>query len=150
MFRRLAREAVIFSLLGMVLAAVGSFAYMHYSQAKSIQSERAKLQSDCSGLTAAGVDWVEAVSNGYTTTRAECNLAFGTSLVSITPDNPETLPADFFRKRDAALDEGARIKNLKIDDQSNALVAAIVGLCGFVGGFVIWGFYRLVRFAVEG
>jgi hypothetical protein len=37
---RLAREAVIFMLLGMVLAAVGSFVYMHHVEAVSIRTQR--------------------------------------------------------------------------------------------------------------
>ena len=66
------------------------------------------------------------------------------------PDPPATLPADFFIKQDAALAEGNRIKNLKGDNSSNAIVAGIVGLYGFAGGFALWILYRLIRFAVKG
>jgi hypothetical protein len=150
MFRRLAREAVIFMLLGMLLAAVGGFVYMHHSEAVSIRNQRDALKRECDGLAHVGGEYWTGLADGRMTTVAECNLVFGTNLVSITPDNPETLPPDFFSKRDAALAEGTRIKNLKIDNAENALVAGIVGLYGFAGGIALWILYRLVRFAVKG
>jgi hypothetical protein len=47
MFRRLCREAVIFMLLGLVVAAVSSFVYMHHSEATSIQGQRDALKKNC-------------------------------------------------------------------------------------------------------
>lgn len=46
--------------------------------------------------------------------------------------------------------EGERIKNLKIDYVGNALASLVIGAYGFVAGFGLWAFYRLVRFAVKG
>ena len=50
----------------------------------------------------------------------------------------------------AGISSVTRIKNLKVDDGSNALVAGIVGLYGFRGGIALWISYRLVRSAVKG
>jgi len=149
MFRRLAREAVIFMLLGMVLAAVGGFIYMHHNEAVSIRNQRDALKRECDGLARVGGEYWTRLADGHMTTVAECNLAFGTSLAPIS-QAPDFIPDDFFSKRDAALAEGTRIKNLKIDNLSNALAAAVIGFYGFAGGFGVWLFYRLVRFAVKG
>lgn len=161
MFRRLAREAVIFALLGMLLSGVGCFVYLHHSQARYIQSQRETLSKPCSHLTQPvrpGIDPPEgydyfgsALSDEPMVTRAECNLVFGTNLPSLMVDD-ETLryAHDFYTRRDAALAEGTRIKSLKIDDGSNAIVSGVVGLYGFAGGIGLWILYRLARFAVKG
>jgi hypothetical protein len=86
MFRRLAREAVIFMLLGMVLAAVGSFIYLRHDIAY----------------------WTAEIAK------------YGGTVVA-----PATI-------------------------SETAVTAAVFGLYGFIGGFGVWLFYRLVRFAVKG
>ncbi len=157
MMRRLAREAVIFMLAGLFLAAVGSFTYLHHSEVKYIQSQRDALRMPCDQLTRPvrpavdppeGYDYFGSALSGPMVTRAECNLVFGTNLASLPA--PTSFAPDFYNRRDAALAEGTRITNLKIDNLSNASVAAINGLYGFAGGFGTWLFYRLVRFAVKG
>jgi hypothetical protein len=51
MLRRLAREAVIFMLLGMMLAAVGSFVHSFHDEAESIKSQRDALKLPCEQMT---------------------------------------------------------------------------------------------------
>ena len=63
---------------------------------------------------------------------------------------PTSYAPDFYNRQAAALAEGNRIRNLKIDYRRSAIAAALLGMFGFVVGFGIWVFYRLVRFAVEG
>jgi hypothetical protein len=107
MLRRLAREAVIFSLLGMALTAVGSFAYIYHGDAKSIQLERDQLKKNCGALADGSWDYLTSIHDGQMTTRSECNLVFGTTLQPLSPGKaPDTLPADFFTKQSAALVEG--------------------------------------------
>jgi len=98
MFRRLAREAVIFMLLGMLLAAVGGFVYVHHSEAVSIRNQQDALKRECDGLAHVGGEYWTRLADGRMTTVAECNLVFGTNLVSITPDNLETLPPGFLQQ----------------------------------------------------
>jgi hypothetical protein len=157
MVRRLAREAVIFMLSGMVLAAVSSFAYMHHSEAKAIQSQRDALKMPCEQMTRPvrpnidppeGYDYFGSMLDAPMVTRAECNLVFGTNVESLP--TPTAYGRDFYNRRDASLAEGVRIKNLRIDNQANAMVAAVIGLYGFAAGLGVWLFYRLVRFAIKG
>jgi hypothetical protein len=151
MLRRLAREAVIFSLLGMVLTAVGSFVYMYHGEIKSIRVERDQLKKNCDALAKGSWDDFTSIEDGQMTTRSECNLAFGTTLQPLSPEKaPDTLPADFFTKQSDALAEGNRIKNLKVNYASDVLAATLMGLSGFATGFCLWLFYRLVRFAITG
>ena len=157
MVRRLAREAVIFMLLGMTLAAVGGFVHVFYGEANSIKSQRDALKSPCEHLTRPvrpdvdppeGYDYFRSALDAPMVTRAECNLVFGTNAPSLP--TPTSYAPDFYKRRAAAFAEGDRIKNLKIDYRRSAIAAALLGMFGFVGGFCIWFFYRLVRFAVEG
>ena len=94
-----------------------------------------------------GWDYDVTIADERMTTRSECNLVFGTTLPSLSP--PPSTP-DFLAKENSALAEGTRIKNRKVDDPSNAIIAAVIGLWGFPGGFGVWLFYRLVRFAIKG
>lgn len=157
MVRRLAREAIIFMLLGMTLAAIGSFAYVSYGQAQSVKSQRNALTMPCEQMTRPirpdidppeGYDYFGSALDAPMVTRAECNLVFGTNVQSLPP--PTSYAPDFYNRQAAALAEGERIKNLKIDYLGNAIVAAFAGMYGFAGGFCVWFFYRLVRFAVKG
>ncbi len=155
--RKLAREAVIFMLLGLLFAFACSFFYMHHTQAKFIQSQREPLKLTCLHLTQPvrpgidppeGYDYFASATDEPLVTRAECNLIFGTNLESLP--TPTSYAPDFYNRQAAALAEGTRIKNLKINNLELALTAFVGGLFGFVAGFCIWLFYRLVRFAIQG
>jgi len=144
-------------LLGMVLSGVGSFVYLHHSEAKAIQAQRDALKMPCEQMTRPvrpgidppeGYDYFGNALEKPMVTRTECNLVFGTNIESLPP--PASYAPDFYNRRDAALAEGTRIKNLKIDNLSNALVAGVFGLYGFAGGLGVWLLYRLVRFAITG
>jgi hypothetical protein len=176
MFRRLAREAVIFMLLGMALAAVGSFVYMHHAEAKSIQAQRDSLKMLCDGLTRWPIGTTAIEQDGVPLVSAvECGLAFGKEddghidydvlnkqfgghapplpMVPIPPGTttvPVVLAADYDARVQDLKTEGTRIKNLKIDNTADVFAAAVIGLYGFAGGLGVWLFYRLVRFAVKG
>lgn len=175
MFRRLAREAVIFMLLGLLIAAVGSFAYMHHSEAVSIRNQREAIKKGCTQLDDGGIDV-------YGRTRTDLSGGFVKPteinkhdpvqvvkdpkfwaldpqskydvLMSIDPEFVALKESD--RRAVVALfvlptkEECLRVKNLQINNLSNALAAAVVGLYGFAGGFGVWAFYRLVRFAFKG
>ena len=142
MIRRLAREAVIFMLLGMTLAAVGGFVHVFYGEAESIKSQRDALKTPCEHLTRPvrpgryppeGYDYFGSSLDAPMVTRAECNLVFGTNVPSFR--TPTSYAPDFYKRRAAALAESNRIKNLKIDYRRSAIAAALLGMFGFVGGF---------------
>ncbi len=144
-------------LLGMMLGGIGSFVYLHHSEGKAIQAQRAALKMPCEQLTRPvnpatdppeGYDYFGSALAGPMITRAECNLVFGTNRESLP--TPTSSAPNFYNRRDAALAEGVRIRNLKIDNLAIALVAGVIALYGFAGGLGIWLMYRLVHFAITG
>ena len=46
-FRRIAREAVIFMLIGLALSSVGAFIYKYHDQTQVIQKQRSWLRTRC-------------------------------------------------------------------------------------------------------
>lgn len=158
-------------LLGLLFAFAGAFIIGRHTEAKSIQAQRNALRNDCNILRTgpSGIDNLESSPPyGMMTTRAECTLAFGITFdtpvkVPISKDKPslsegatatvgayQSTDDNFLRKQKAALEQGNYIKNLKVDNVALAFSASLLGLGGFVGGFCIWLFYRLVRFAIKG
>jgi hypothetical protein len=167
-FRRTAREAVIFMLAGLALSAVGMFVYSYHEQARSIRFDRLALKVICDseGLTPLTIVKsktlpktipapVPVAPPGFnpvptvpTLDLVKCTAAFGSETTDLTAglDISDQLARDYVEARA----EGLRIKNLKVDFADCALTGAIGGGFGFVGGFGVWLFYRLVRFAVKG
>jgi ABC-type multidrug transport system fused ATPase/permease subunit len=154
--RSLAREAVIFMLLGLLLSSTGTFIYLSRSQSKAHKVLRDVLWENCEGLRTRGSHSISNGGGSYTTP-AECSEVFenwaatdwkrqelGNASGSIRPLQLSS------EDLDNALSDGKRIKNLKIDSAGHALVALLVGAYGFVAGLGVWFFYRLVRFAVKG
>ena len=165
-------------LLGLLLTAASIFAVRHRSETESIRGQREALRKNCNLLTEGPAGATVLEDDGtIKATIAECGSLFGTNpnkggysprkVVTITSDSPSLPgkwsvepqpdgtvnyhPADLFEKQQQdMLTEGARIKNLNIDNLDIAFVAFLGGLYGFVGGFCIWLFYRLVRFAIKG
>jgi hypothetical protein len=156
--RKLAREAVIFMLATMVLSATCGFFYDRHSQAQDIRKQRAELKKQCDlgesnafsiGLTVENPDRTNI-------TQEECAMVFGSSVYpppktkiettlppGATVDNePWPVTADIY--------EADRILALRIDNTASAEIAAFVAPWGFLAGFGIWLFYRLVRFAIVG
>jgi len=136
-----------------------------------VKAQRDTLRNNCNILEAgpSGIDNLEpSPPYGMMTTRAECTLAFGINFdtpvkAPISRDKlslPEGATAtvgayqstddNFLRKQKAALEQGNYIKNLKVDNVAIALSASLLGLGGFAGGFGVWLFYRLIRFAIQG
>jgi hypothetical protein len=152
-FRKLAREAVIFMLAGLFLAATGSFIYLCRQDLTRIRAARQDLKQECDTLRSLPPGfgpYTRRLSDDHVTSQAECDLVFGPDKTKPPQTAPKTLPADFFKIMDDTKAEGTRIKNMKIDYAGNALVSLVVGAYGFAAGFGIWIFYRLVRFAVKG
>jgi hypothetical protein len=149
-FRKIAREAVIFMLLGLLLSSTGAFAFMHHDAVKSIKAQRDGLKKNCDSIPSWGVG-EKGPSDAHSTTQAECSLVFGTKLYPPRPYDPGVkLSQESIQDDNDALGEGERIKNLKVDNVENALASLIVGAYGFAGGLGVWIFYRLVRFALKG
>ncbi len=161
--RKLAREAVIFMLLGMLLTAAGESLYEHHSQWTDIRAQRAVLKKDCNKLfgrspdadifdraaaKSGAVGDIDSATGEYIS-RAECASVFGASLYP----PPDFIPVPDPNQRQSeitALAEAARIKNLAVNNGQIALEALFLAPFGFLGGLGVWLFYRLIRFAVTG
>jgi hypothetical protein len=118
MVRRLAREAVIFMLVGMTLAAVGGFVNVFCGQAQSIKSQRDALKTPCEHLPRPvrpdvdppeGYDYFGSALDAPMVTRAECNLVVGTNVPSLP--TPTSYAPDFYNRQAAALAEGTERGN---------------------------------------
>ena len=162
--RKLSREAVIFMLLGMLLSAVVTFLYLHHSQAKEIQVQLDQLKRDCDSMPswAAGTS-VPIGSYEHGHSREECHSVFGASWQKLHPYTLPPLPpgATLTSPPNKTTDPWAVVSitpgaqfapriNLSIDNLANIFSSMVAGGFGFVGGFGVWIFYRLLRFAVKG
>ena len=128
LLRRLAREAVIFMLLGMLLAAVGSFIYLHHNEVVSIRNRTAVMEppGPDAGPNASQCIWLDQ---------------------PFDPQGPLVPISELPKSEQECIRTELRnhLNNLEL-----ALAASVVGLYGFAGGFGVWLFYRLVRFAITG
>jgi hypothetical protein len=158
LLRRLAREAVIFMLAGLLLTAIGFFAYRHHSEAVSVQVRRIaerKRSGECVTKAMAQQANAQAAAEAMysVTSRADAKtmsekeiLAAETKALNSMPLNP-VLSAGTFDMPDECIDRSQQAVPV-----SNWVLAfiPIIQLYGFFGGFGVWLFYRLVRFAVKG
>jgi hypothetical protein len=156
--RKLAREAVIFMLVSMLLGFVGTFVYQIHDQRRDINNQRDALDKNCAGFDIAdaspahpAVMMSQSYPDGVFVTRAECTLVFGTKKYPVVNFDPGVkLNEQDTRDYDNALERGKTIMNLKIDYPPALFVSAIIGAWSFAVGLGLWLFYRLVRFAVKG
>jgi hypothetical protein len=156
--RKLAREAVIFMLAGMLLGSISGYVYVCYDQSKTIKTQRSALWNNCEVLRTRGFHVISDFHGNYTGPH-ECNDVFGNW--TETDWKRQELgdasePAGFipyeptFEEINKASAEGQRIKNAKVKYLENLGVLLIFGPGGFAIGLGVWLFYRLVRFAVKG
>jgi hypothetical protein len=145
-------------LAGLLLSATASFAYLHHREVVSLPLSRnaeKKRAAECitkatanqaSSLASARALYsVTSRADAKTMSEAELLAAEKKALESVPP-NP-TLPIGFFVPPDECADRSASLV-----PESNWVLAftPIIWLYGFLGGFGVWLFYRLVRFAVKG
>lgn len=184
-FRAVAREAVIFSLLGMALAGVGAIitAVLYAREAgKSAAREAVHGSlpppigyrvdnsievplSDGTVLFVADCDQVHAKDDIFDEA-ARANARTSEPLPGTIESDCVIFEDNFFKKF------GGQLSAVKLGDvnqvaiekdywqsymqtrdmilKGDAVAVLLVSLAGFPAGFVIWGFYRVVRFAVEG
>lgn len=122
MFRRLAREAVIFMLLGMAVAGVSNFIYRHQRQAVFA------LLHDSAFLSRP--------------------LEERRAILSHTdPDFAALTPEDQQSVLEWSIKARTQMPKNNFELASAALVFSLYGLAG---GFGAWLFYRLIRFAIKG
>ena len=158
-FRQIAREAVIFMLIGLALSSVGAFSYKYHDEEQAIQKQRSWLRTRCDELNRpsvgeAGNSWKlmgsQAPNEAYVS-QAECSIAFGEkSYPPRSYDPGVVLSEESLRQDQDAMETGKIIKNTRVDYSDCAVFGIVCGAYGFMGGFGIWLFYRLIRFVVKG
>jgi hypothetical protein len=156
--RKLAREAVIFMLVGMMLGSISGYVYLCLEQSKTIKTQREQLWNSCEVLRTRGGHLISDIHGNYTTPH-ECSDVFrnwtetdwkrqelgdASEPPGFIPDEPT------FEEINKASAEGLRIKNAKIEYLENLGVLLFFGPGGFAVGLGVWLLYRLVRFAVKG
>jgi hypothetical protein len=157
--RRVAREAVIFMLAGLALVPIGFFAWEHHEEFVSLQVRRdveKKRSAECiakardseadAAADAEALSGVTAPAHAKSMPEAEL-LAAETKALKSAPPHP-TLPAGFLITTPTqCIDLSA---GFVPESNSGLAFAPIIWLYGFIGGFGVWLFYRLVYFAVKG
>jgi hypothetical protein len=179
--RKISREAVIFMLFGMLLSGVGTFVYLHHSQAEEIRAQLTELKRECDSIPSWAIGTsgpIGSYEHGHS--RGECQSVFGASWQQQHPavdlsggfvpkpssdpytkyggaistnDGIEGLPPGAVAKTIGGVSDSVQFApriNVSIDNLANIVPSAIGACFGFVGGFGVWLFYRLVRFAVKG
>jgi hypothetical protein len=156
--RRPAREAVVFMLAGLSMTAIGVFAYRHHSEDISVRERRlaerkrsveciikAEAQQAESLAAAKTLDSVTSRADAKTMSEKEL-LAAETKALNSMPLNP-VLPQGTFDMPDECVDRSPELVAV-----SNWVLAfnPIIWVYGFLCGFGVWLFYRLVRFAIKG
>jgi hypothetical protein len=128
MFRRVAREVVVFMLLGMLLVAIGSFIYLHHNEVVSIRNRTAAMEppGPDAGSSASQCIWLDQ---------------------PFEPQSPLVPLSELPKSEQDCI--RTELRN-HLNNPELALAASVFGLYGFAGGFGVWVFYRLVRFAVTG
>src|SRR5713101_7111635 len=118
--RKIAREAVIFMLVGLALSSVGAFIYEYHGQAQAIQKQRSWLRTRCdelnrpigeTGLKPMG----SQLPNEAYVSQAECIIVFGEK--SYPPRSYEpgvVLSEESLRQDQDAMETGKTIKNTKV------------------------------------
>ena len=85
--RKLAREAVIFMLVGMLLATIGTYADLRYERLKYIQAQRDVLLRECVIVHSSPQGYTLIWDlNGKPTSLAECEFVFGDGKDTVPPE----------------------------------------------------------------
>lgn len=162
--RKLAREAVIFMLSGMLLSAVTVFFYLLHDRVTEIHTQVEGLRKACDSMPSWAEGTVVSIAEPIggreyeNHSREECNDVLGATWkkqhpVTPIPPPPSSDVVNTPLKLTAIPLEpesfSSRI-DLSIHYTENVTASLICGAYGFAGGLGLWLFYRLVRFAIKG
>jgi hypothetical protein len=157
--RRLCREAVIFMLVGLVLASIGSFLYLRHNAVLDVKArmetlEKAKAETEANH---SGVPTVDQILRDpkFRTLSSDAQGSILSYLdpkyAALAPADQQSVLAHLDTLKPVPLDLSEwQVVSEDVDYHSLAETSALFGIYGFVGGFLVWLFYRLVRFAVKG
>lgn len=165
--RKLAREAVIFMLLGMLLSAVTVFLYLLHDRVTEIHTQVEGLRKACDAMPSWGMGTAISIAAPIegrefeNHSREECNDVLGPTWkkqhpVTMLPGAPSDaiitpiLPKGYEDSHPVTPAGWAPRIDLSLHHMENATASLICGVYGFAGGFGLWLFYRLVRFAIRG
>jgi len=175
--RKLAREATIFALLGMLVAITALFIFAELRDRTNAKNEAAKAVH-------ADMDWFAVhsskpaptvsvpLSNGTVLHVRRCGAGdiFDRIVAAINPGDCRTFSED--REDGQAREVGGELISVPLGDANQVAIekdywtayrnsrhqrmagevlrALLFGSLGFPAGIALWIFYRLVRFAIQG
>lgn len=159
--RKLAREATIFALLGMVLAGIGVYVVMDDEDRDNARQKAAIAVNATTDPNLFVVATTDSHGNPQSSPYVEVRLSNGTRLHVRRCDPGQTSDCREFLNSACVLCDAEKYgierdywtaynEARHHDLGETMLVTLYVSLLGFPAGLVLWLFYRLVRFAVKG
>ena len=175
--RKLAREATIFALLGMLVAVTAVFVFADLRDGANAKNEAAKAVH-------ADIDWFTVnspkpaptvsvpLSNGTVLQVRRCGAGniFDRIAAAINPGDCRAFSED--REDGQAKEVGGELISIPLGDKNQVAIekdywtayknsrhqrvagevlqSLLFGSLGFPAGIALWIFYRLVRFAIQG
>jgi hypothetical protein len=135
--RKLAREAVIFMLVGMLFVPAVLLTYRPYAEKRSIKRQQDYLRQKCDMQTSGESAYAVGECTGFRDAPTQKDLSSKTAGFDAAEYN-------------RGVSRGIEVRNLAVRDE-NVVWAGLVGApYGFVAGLIAWVLYRLVLFAVKG
>ena len=160
--RKLARGVVIF-MLGYVDVLCDCFFFLRYDRIREIRIEVEGLRKACDSMPSWAKGTMVSIAEPIggrkfeNHSREECNEVLGATSKSNTP-----LPR-FATSLSPVVNTPLKLTAIPLEPESfssridlsthymeNVTASLICGVYGFAGGFGLWLFYRLVRFAIKG
>ena len=162
--RKLAREAVIFMLLSMLLSALTVFLYLLHDRVTAIHIQVEGLRKACDSMPSWAVGTVVSIADPIegrefeNHSREECNDVLGSTWKKQHPVTPVPPPpsgyivdaSPKFNTSTLGPESFSPRIDLSVHNMENVTASLLCGLYGFAGGLGLWLFYRLVRFAIRG
>jgi hypothetical protein len=135
--RKLAREAVICTLVGMLFVPAALLTYRPYAEKTSIRRQQDYLRQKCD-VQASGASAYEI---------GECTAFRNASAQKDLSAKISGLDAGEYMR---GASHGLEVRNLAVRDENVVWAGLAIAPYGFVVGLIAWLLLRLVLFAVKG
>jgi hypothetical protein len=135
--RKLAREAVIFMLVGMLLVPIVLLTYRPLAEKASIKTQQDSLRQKCATQM--------SVASAY-----EIGECTGFRDVSVEVDPAAKMMGRDAKEFQSGKSHGREVRNRTVRGENSVWAGLAIAPFGFVAGFIAWFLYRLVWFAIRG
>lgn len=135
--RKLAREAVICMLVGMLFVPAAILTYRPYAEKASIKRQQDYLRQKCDMQTSGASAYDVGECTGFRNPPAQKELSTKTA----------GFDAAEYRR---GINRGTEVRNLVVRDENVVWAGLVAAPYGFMAGLIAWVLSRLVLFAVKG